>query len=179
MSFRCRTSCCISTRASAVISQQAMVQCFNIEISKQLTGKEAAIVAWLLQETYEPEKVRSGSCLQAPASKDHSQYKVLEVGPRMSFSTAWSANAVSACKACRIESVPRIEMSRRFGLLAPNLSAADLDKFAALVHDRMTEEVYREPLTNFKVLLALASTYGPHCVHACLYVPTLPLTSLF
>jgi phosphoribosylformylglycinamidine synthase len=127
------------------------VQCFNIEVTERLTDKEAAIVAWLLQETYEPQRVRPSTCLQIPLKNDDNEYKVIEVGPRMSFSTAWSANAVAACKACNIESIQRIEMSRRFGLRAPNLLAADLDNFAALIHDRMTEEVYREPLTNFKV----------------------------
>ena len=63
-----------------------------------------------------------------------------QVGPRMSFSTAWCANALSICASCGLgPKVDRVEVSRRYLLrcsaaLAPGEAAA----FAALVHDRMT-----------------------------------------
>jgi len=62
---------------------------------------------------------------------------VVEVGPRLSFTTAWSANAVSICKACALPEVTRIERSRRYLLsLAPEVAPLDqtqLDSFAGLV----------------------------------------------
>ena len=45
---------------------------------------------------------------------------VLEVGPRMTFTTAWSTNAVSVCQACGVGAVPRIERSRRYLLRTPS-----------------------------------------------------------
>lgn len=58
----------------------------------------------------------------------------LQVGPRMSFSTAWSANAVSICQSCGLGKVERIEVSRRFRLTASQpLSEEEKAKFAALV----------------------------------------------
>ena len=61
----------------------------------------------------------------------------MEVGPRLSFTTAWSANAVSVCKACALPEVTRIERSRRFllsvGPEAAPLEQSQLDAFAALV----------------------------------------------
>lgn len=61
----------------------------------------------------------------------------MEVGPRLSFTTAWSANAVSICRACAVEEVTRIEQSRRF-LLTVSDGAAALDeeqirKFTSMV----------------------------------------------
>lgn len=68
----------------------------------------------------------------------------------MSFSTAWSANAVSICSSCGLSKVDRIEVSRRFFLQssAP-LSPTELAAFAALVHDRMTEQIYPSSLKSF------------------------------
>ncbi len=67
-----------------------------------------------------------------------------QVGPRKSFATAWSANAVSICASCGLGKVTRLEASRRFRLRsAQALPSTDIAAFAALVHDRMTEEVRR------------------------------------
>ena len=41
---------------------------------------------------------------------------IVEVGPRLNFSTAWSANAVSICESCGVSKVNRIEQSRRCDL---------------------------------------------------------------
>jgi phosphoribosylformylglycinamidine synthase len=80
---------------------------------------------------------------------------VVEVGPRMAFSTAWSSNAVSIAHACGLKGVTRVERSRRYQVTlqagaqgaaaaAPSDDAAPvLSAFAALVHDRMTECVYK------------------------------------
>ena len=68
----------------------------------------------------------------------------------MSFSTAWSANAVSICQSCGLGKVDRVEVSRRFLLRASApLAPAERAAFAALVHDRMTEQVYGSPLGSF------------------------------
>lgn len=76
----------------------------------------------------------------------------MEVGPRLSFSTAWSANAVSVCASCSLSKVTRVERSRRFHVTSGSpLSEAQLAQFAAMVHDRMTEQVYSAPLDTFKV----------------------------
>lgn len=61
----------------------------------------------------------------------------------MSFSTAWCANALSICASTGLGAkIDRIEVSRRFLLRAAQpLTPAERDAFAALVHDRMTEQV--------------------------------------
>lgn len=74
----------------------------------------------------------------------------LQVGPRMNFSSAWSTNAVSICKSCGLTAVTRMEVSRRFLLkFDKSVDAASIAAFAGLVHDRMTEQVYPEPLRSF------------------------------
>lgn len=60
-----------------------------------------------------------------------------QVGPRLSFQSAWSTNAVSICASCGLAAVTRLELSRRFRLRAERaLSAAEAAACAALVRSR-------------------------------------------
>lgn len=122
----------------------AFETCFNVETTGNMS-LDNTVLEWLLAETFEPEALRTASALQ-PAG----QAVVVEVGPRLNFQTAWSANAVSICRACGLSSVSRLERSRRYALSAPTtLDAALVAAFVARVHDRMTETEYPEPLTSF------------------------------
>lgn len=150
-------------KASPKISGIDGELCYNIETSAPLTAKEAETLSWLLRETYEPELLVADTRFSKPAGAD----AVVEVGPRMSFSTAWCANALSICQSCGLDKVTRIEVSRRFLLHASAaLSAAEKDAFAALVHDRMTEQVYPEALRSF------STDHVPEPVH------TIPVCAL-
>ena len=58
----------------------------------------------------------------------------VQVGPRLSFQSAWSTNAVSICASCGLAAVTRLELSRRFRLRAGRpLSEAEAAACAALV----------------------------------------------
>jgi phosphoribosylformylglycinamidine synthase len=78
---------------------------------------------------------------------------IVEFGPRLNFSTAWSANAATIILQCGIKSVKRIERSRRLLL---QLEGKDINAFDALkskffgeLHDKMTECIYEVPLESF------------------------------
>jgi phosphoribosylformylglycinamidine synthase len=129
---------------SPAISTIDTEYCFNIDATADLGTEEHRILAWLLAETFEPDRVRPSTFLG-----DH-EGTVLEVGPRMNFTTAWSTNAVSVCHACGLDKVARIECSRRYLLRSESeLSAQQLRAFLADVHDRMTECPYPAPLQSF------------------------------
>lgn len=127
-------------------------QCFNVGLSAELSDEKLGILNWLLQETYEPENLRTDSFLEE--FSDGVLSVLIEVGPRLSFTTAWSANAVSICQACTLTEVSRMERSRRYLLYlrdGSNLSKERVfNDFSAMVHDRMTECVYPSKLTMFK-----------------------------
>ncbi|CAI7797223.1 unnamed protein product [Closterium sp. NIES-53] len=138
-------------------------QCFNVELTSPLDAAHEAALVWVLSETFEPEKLTRESVFSAGAAaegegegEEEGEVVVVEVGPRLSFTTAWSTNAVSICRSCTLEQVTRIERSRRYALqLAPGVEAAaafteeQRAAFAALVHDRMTECVYESRLETF------------------------------
>ena len=114
--------------------------CYYIE-SELLTEDQRFQMTWLLGETYDPDALTESSQFSREDT-------IVEVGPRMSFSTAWSTTAVSICHACGINGVSRIERSRRYGFTAP-LTLEERAFFLSLVHDRMTECEYVDPLTSF------------------------------
>ncbi len=121
--------------------------CFNVETSAPLSDGEIETLRWLLAETFEPDRFSSGTSLPGD--------RVLEIGPRMNFTTAWSANAVSVCRACGLSKVRRIERSRRYRLIADPAPEDDRGRtFTAHVHDRMTECPYPAPIETFETGIA-------------------------
>lgn len=120
--------------------------CFNVETSQPLVEDELRVLHWLLAETFEPQNFSDTSFLGGFPGI------LFEVGPRLNFTTAWSANAVSICHACGLPKVKRIERSRRFKLLMNGDTGAVFpeEEFLKLIHDRMTETIYQEPLATFE-----------------------------
>jgi phosphoribosylformylglycinamidine synthase len=120
--------------------------CFNVEVKGSLSEEEKTKLLWLFTETFEPNNTSDKSYL---TTTDHSA--IVEVGPRLAFSTAWSSNCGSMCQACGILSVGRIERSRRY-LITSNtpITPEIIASFASIVHDRMTECIYDVPLNSYE-----------------------------
>ncbi|KDP44919.1 hypothetical protein JCGZ_01419 [Jatropha curcas] len=125
-------------------------QCFNIGLQSEISSeKKLGVLKWILQETYEPENFGTESFLEKK-KKAGLNTVIVEVGPRLSFTTAWSSNAVSICGACGLTEVTRMERSRRYLLYSKGVLQEDqINAFAELVHDRMTECIYTKKLTSF------------------------------
>jgi phosphoribosylformylglycinamidine synthase len=135
--------------------------CFNIGAVKgaALSADEHSKLLWLFTETFEPKNINDKSFLSLQSSTNSA---IVEVGPRLAFSTAWSSNCISMCQACGVKSVDRIERSRRYKITTAEsvpMTKEIIAAFAALVHDRMTECVYTEPLMSF------ANGEAPEPVH--------------
>ena len=118
--------------------------CFYVETSRDLRNEELRVLDWLLTETFAPDRYGLASFL------DDRLGTIFEVGPRMTFTTAWSTNAVSICHACGLHAARRLEHSRRY-LLRTRIPIVGEGAIALLasMHDRMTECSYPEPLTDF------------------------------
>jgi phosphoribosylformylglycinamidine synthase len=188
----------VRQRISPEIQDIETEYCFNIETSEPLTSQELDTLHWLLSETFEPENFSDTSFLDhhygiasaepapdnkmrffANAQNDKSEVArndtvmIVEVGPRMNFTTAWSTNAVSVCHACGLTKIKRIERSKRYKIVGsqkspklnpplskggewggklPSLqpSTFSLQPLLELIHDRMTECLYPEPIITFE-----------------------------
>jgi len=125
--------------------------CFNIEMeNRELTEKESVALNWLLSETFEQDQFGQSSFLGGKDDMGATEFLV-EVAPRLTFTTAWSSNAVTICQACGLECIRRIERSRRYVFETKSaLSAEDKAKLEAEVHDRMTEFIVDTPIKSFE-----------------------------
>ena len=81
---------------------------------------------------------------------------ITEIGPRLSFTSAFSTNAVSICRACGLgEQIVRVERAVRYrvewesGAMVKAALAQSQRQLEAAVHDRMTQMVYATPLDTF------------------------------
>ncbi|HAT74026.1 MAG: Phosphoribosylformylglycinamidine synthase [Candidatus Moranbacteria bacterium GW2011_GWF2_36_839] len=118
--------------------KEGLEHCFNVETSAPLTIGEIAVLEQLLTEGFVTDKI-------SETLSNNGGQEVVELGPRMNFATFFSTNLVSACHACGLEKITRIERSRRHPL------PAEIDKaqFTREHHDRMTECVYQQSLVTF------------------------------
>jgi phosphoribosylformylglycinamidine synthase len=116
--------------------------CYYIQTDAKLSENELNVLRWLLSETFEPENFSGKSFLSS------NNGMIFEVGPRLNFSTAWSTCAVSVCHSIGIKKIQRIERSRRYKL-SPEIKEFPKNIFLNMIHDRMTECLYLEPLKDF------------------------------
>jgi phosphoribosylformylglycinamidine synthase len=134
--------------------------CFYVDVLHPLDADESQLLTWLLSETFEPEKFSETSFLAAASGTRTMDY-VVEVGPRMSFTTAWSTNAVSVCHSCGLAKIARIERSRRYRIRSSaKLDAGHLQDFSLGLYDRMTECVYPERLGSFETGVAPETVFS-------------------
>ncbi|XP_051788441.1 phosphoribosylformylglycinamidine synthase isoform X1 [Erpetoichthys calabaricus] len=127
--------------------------CFNVEWSgpSKPRQEELAVLHWLFSSPFHPEYLNEKPFL-VPGETE----KLVEIGPRLNFSTAWSTNAVSICHSVGLKDVSRIELSRRY-LIKPKikdekkLTDAQLDSLVHSLFDRMTECIYSHPIESFAV----------------------------
>jgi phosphoribosylformylglycinamidine synthase len=124
-----------------------MEYCFNLETNGPLADAELHHLKLVLAEGFLQETVAETPHLTGA--------RVVELGPRLNFATAWSSNMVSICRAIGLEGVSRVERSRRH--IVPD--GQDIDRFIAANHDRMTECPYPEPLTTFETGLVPEPVY--------------------
>ncbi|MGA7276924.1 MAG: phosphoribosylformylglycinamidine synthase [Desulfocapsaceae bacterium] len=117
---------------------QATEYCFNIACSGPLTEAERTCLRLILADGFLAETVSDTTCLSGE--------RVVEVGPRLNFATAWSSNLVSICQAVGLDKISRVERSRRY--LVPDTD--DIEAFIGSRHDRMTECRYVAPLSTFE-----------------------------
>ncbi len=123
--------------------------CFNVESSRPLTARELEQLRLLLADGFLQDTVSTEPVL------GNGQGRVVEVGPRLNFATAWSSNMVSICRAIGLDCISRVERSRRY--LVPE--GEDLEAFILAHHDRMTECPYPEPLTTFETGIEPEAVY--------------------
>lgn len=137
------------TEDAEKISSVETESCFNVQMTGAMSDVQTKRLEWLLAETFEKANLhleKSSFDLEATSSPETWQ---VEFGPRMTFTSAFSSNAVSICKGCALP-IGRLELSKRYRFsLSGSLSPDATKTVKSILHDRMTEEEYKEPLSTF------------------------------
>ncbi|XP_044855933.1 phosphoribosylformylglycinamidine synthase isoform X2 [Mauremys mutica] len=131
--------------------------CYNVSWTGALppSPRETELLHWLFGCPLESGDVATESFLR-PAPTD----LLMEIGPRLSVSTAFSTNVVSVCRAAGLAGVGRVERSHRYLLqCAQRPTPAQEAALEAALSDRMTEQRYREPIRSFAVAARPAPTW--------------------
>lgn len=129
--------------------------CFYVGVENQLTKVEEELLRRIFSRSFEQDKTTKNSHLNKKQN-DSTNSIIIEIGPRLNFSTAFSTNAVSICQSIGLSKVERVEQSRRY-LIEFNTKediVLTKDEEQALVdrlHDRMTEYRYVKPIESFEV----------------------------
>ncbi|HIP40612.1 MAG TPA: phosphoribosylformylglycinamidine synthase [Desulfocapsa sulfexigens] len=138
---------------SSTISQfyrrisENLEHCFNIESSRPLSDTEQSRLKLILADGFLADTVTEEPALAGE--------RVVEMGPRLNFATAWSSNMVSICQATGLDCVSRVERSRRYLVE----EGQDIEEFIINNHDRMTECHYPEILNTFETGIEPEAVY--------------------
>ena len=126
--------------------------CFNVQLTNDLDATSTERLEWLLRETFEKDGLKlEVSTFSTSTSGDDDTTLVVEFGPRMTFTSAFSSNATSICAACGLSSITRLERSKRYKFtFSSSPSSHTINAIKKMLHDRMTEEEYVCPLTTFE-----------------------------
>lgn len=144
--------------AKRIFGDDAIVEkevCFIVALKDgRCDAEEEKILKWLFAETFQQDLLTDKSAFTA--GSDLGVIVTAELGPRLSFQTAWGSNAVAVVRACGVDSVDRIETFRRYRISNTQrpFESKQVEKFEEMVHDRMTEAVYTLPIESLQVNVA-------------------------
>ncbi|XP_043359671.1 phosphoribosylformylglycinamidine synthase isoform X3 [Dermochelys coriacea] len=131
--------------------------CYNVSWTgaSPPNPQETQLLHWLFGCPLASGDVATESFLR-PAPTD----LLVEIGPRLNFSTAFSTNVVSVCRAAGLGCVDRAECSHRYLLqCARRPTPPEEAALVAVLSDRMTEQRYEEPIRSFAVATRPAPTW--------------------
>ncbi|XP_071786340.1 phosphoribosylformylglycinamidine synthase-like isoform X2 [Asterias amurensis] len=132
--------------------------CYNVEVPDKdpLSKKDLQTLYWILETPFESTGLATSSSLKTDRTQEGAL--IIETGPRLNFSTAWSTNAVSMCQSAGLTQITRVERSLRYFIMASmadgsgvKISPETEREITGCLHDRMTECRYAEPLESFSI----------------------------
>lgn len=95
---------------SKFVSDLEAELCYYVESKNPLDSASVEKLKWVLRSPFLPQSLINSSFLEDSGKEN----LLVEIGPRLNFSTAFSSNAVSICKSMQLEGITRIEVSTRY-----------------------------------------------------------------
>ncbi|XP_062608746.1 phosphoribosylformylglycinamidine synthase-like isoform X1 [Saccostrea cucullata] len=125
--------------------------CFYVQFTSEDVDLETySRLVWVLSTPFLENDVTRKSSFEQPGGNTC----LIEIGPRLNFSTPFSTNTVSICKSVGITDVTRIEFSTRYLLTFTEdfqLDGEEEQKVVDSIHDKMTQCRYLTPVETFNL----------------------------
>ncbi|XP_033223170.1 phosphoribosylformylglycinamidine synthase-like [Belonocnema kinseyi] len=135
------------SRVADVVADLESEICYYIEAETAFDKNEVEIIKWILTSPFERDELKDKSLFE---NEDSKKTVLIEIGPRLNFSTPFSSNAVSICKSVHLDKVKRIEVSTRYLVrLKSVVDNTTENEIVNALHDRMTECRYLSPIETF------------------------------
>ena len=120
--------------------------CYYVETKEPLDEEESRLLKWILIPPFERDNLKSRSAFDGKSEKN----LIIEIGPRLNFSTAFSSNAVSICRSVHLHKITRIEAATRYCIEhTGTIDKKVEDAIAEALHDKMTECRYTKAIETF------------------------------
>ncbi|XP_054001967.1 phosphoribosylformylglycinamidine synthase [Hylaeus anthracinus] len=134
------------TQISNLITGLESELCYYIETKEPLSEEELELLKWILIPPFNQHSLTTCSVFDEKLEEN----LIIEIGPRLNFSTAFSSNAVSICKYVHIHKITRIEAAIRYCIKHNgSIEKAVENSITDVLHDRMTECRYTKPIETF------------------------------
>lgn len=131
------------------VKSLATEYCYYVQLRDRdhLSAEQGQRLMWLLTPGF-----NTSLWTETHLNEKAANSVLVEIGPRLNFSTPSSTQSVAICQTIGLECVDRIERSTRY-LVTLNdersLTSQMEQKVVDLLHDRMTETRYMTPVTTF------------------------------
>ncbi|XP_015119101.1 phosphoribosylformylglycinamidine synthase [Diachasma alloeum] len=133
------------TAISSLVATVETELCYYVESTLQLSKDEINQLTWILSPPFQLQNINTSSFVEQSDC-----HIIIEIGPRLNFSTPFSSNAVSICKSLELRSITRLEVSTRYFIKCHGkIDKTCENAIVNVLHDRMTECRYLKPLESF------------------------------
>ncbi|XP_056013260.1 phosphoribosylformylglycinamidine synthase-like isoform X2 [Ostrea edulis] len=133
--------------------------CYYIQFSSDDVDLETySKLVWILSTPFRENDITRKSSFEQPKGNTC----LIEIGPRLNFSTPFSTNTVSICKSAGIKDVTRVEFSTRYLMTLSEDFQLDGDEEQRVVdsiHDKMTQCRYVTPVETFALEVRSEDVY--------------------
>ncbi|KAG1710488.1 Phosphoribosylformylglycinamidine synthase [Nymphon striatum] len=137
--------------------------CYYVEVQGRMCEDDQRKLRWLLAPPFHNDFLSDET--NFTLSSEDRKFMIIEIGPRLNFSSPFSTNAVSICHSCGLQNVSRLEFSTKYLLIFDTvlneIQYLKLkERFCAALHDRMTECEYTEKIVSFHIKEGSANWYN-------------------
>ncbi|KAB7505070.1 Phosphoribosylformylglycinamidine synthase, partial [Armadillidium nasatum] len=131
----------------------AIETCFYIQLKgRDIEEEDLKVLNRIIGDPWQDEFGLSQESQFCTSEISNKNQILVEIGPRLNFSTPWSSNCISICKAAGLEFIDRMEKASRYLItFTDSVNEKNKSKIISQLYDPMTQQIYEKPLERLSV----------------------------